>query len=78
LPPLQVLESLLAETSHAFESKSRRLGMVAETVLNDINTNFHSSAGELQRLIPIQRQAGAACGAVLQAVAGSGIALWAG
>ena len=51
----QVLESLLAETSHAFESKSRRLGMVGETVLNDINANFHSSAGELQRLIPIQR-----------------------
>lgn len=52
----QVLESLLAETSRAFDSKSRRLGMVAETVLADINSNFHSSAGELQRLIPIQRQ----------------------
>ena len=27
----------------------------AQTVLQDINQNFHSSAGELQRLIPIQR-----------------------
>ena len=93
-----------AETARAYANKSKRLAIVAETVLTvggqragvgggwhsclassraevliilsclrpprlscnaspppassapqDINTNFHSSAGELQRLIPIQR-----------------------
>lgn len=50
-----MLEALLSETCRAFESKSRRLAMVAETVLNDINAAFQNSAGELQRLLPIQR-----------------------
>lgn len=53
---LKVLEALLAETARAYSSKSKRLAIVAETVLVDINTNFSSSAGELQRLIPIQRK----------------------
>lgn len=44
-----------AETARAYSNKAKRLGIVAETVLQDINTNFSSSAGELQRLIPIQR-----------------------
>ncbi|EFN55977.1 hypothetical protein CHLNCDRAFT_145324 [Chlorella variabilis] len=53
---LKVLEALLAETARAYSNKAKRLGIVAETVLQDINTNFSSSAGELQRLIPIQRK----------------------
>ncbi|PSC69475.1 Magnesium transporter MRS2-4 [Micractinium conductrix] len=59
----------LHEEAHAVvvpaEGKPRHLwevlefrsnGNIVETVLSDINANFHSSAGELQRLIPIQRK----------------------
>ncbi|KAL4424906.1 hypothetical protein ABPG77_002129, partial [Micractinium sp. CCAP 211/92] len=53
---LKVLEALLAETARAYANKSKRLAVVAETVLQDINNSWHSSAGELQRLIPIQRK----------------------
>jgi magnesium transporter len=53
---LKVLEALLSETARAYANKSKRLAIVAETVLTDINTTFSSSAGELQRLIPIQRK----------------------
>jgi magnesium transporter len=53
---LKVLESLLASTATAFESRCRRLGMVSDTVIEDINKSFHNSAGELQRLIPITRK----------------------
>lgn len=53
---LKVLESLLAETARAFDTKGKRLGMVAETVMDDINKNFHASAAELQRLLPVNRK----------------------
>jgi hypothetical protein len=49
------------ETARSYSSKSKRLNIVAETVLQDINSNFSSSAGELQRLIPIQRCACSCC-----------------
>jgi magnesium transporter len=53
---LKILESLLSETALAFDKKTKRLGMVAETVLDDINRSFHASAAELQRFIPISRK----------------------
>ena len=53
---LKVLESLLSETASAFDKKTKRLGMVAETVMEDINRNFHASAAELQRSLPIARK----------------------
>lgn len=53
---LKILESLLSETALAFDKKAKRLGMVAETVLDDINRSFHASAAELQRFIPIARK----------------------
>lgn len=53
---LKVLESLLSETATMFDKKSKRLGMVAETVLDDISRSFHGSAGELQRSLPIARK----------------------
>jgi len=53
---LKVLESLLSETASMFDKKSKRLGMVAETVLDDISRSFHGSAGELQRSLPIVRK----------------------
>lgn len=53
---LKVLESLLSETALAFDKKSKRLRMVAETVMDDINRSFHASAAELQRFIPITRK----------------------
>lgn len=53
---MRCLESLLSETARSFEAKCKRLGMVAQTVLDDINASFHNSAGELQRLIPITRK----------------------
>lgn len=53
---LKVLEALLSETARAFDTKSKRLAMVAETVIEDINRNFHASVAELQRLIPITRK----------------------
>lgn len=52
----KVLESLLSETVRNYESKCKRLGIVAESVLSEINAHFHGSAGELQRLLPIQRK----------------------
>lgn len=52
---LKVLESLLAETTRAFDTKSKRLALVAEAVVDDINRNFHASAAELQRFIPVTR-----------------------
>ncbi|KFM28835.1 Magnesium transporter MRS2-4 [Auxenochlorella protothecoides] len=51
-----VLEALMAESVRGLEGKGRRLSVVAETVLNDINSNFSNSSGELQRLLPIQRK----------------------
>lgn len=45
---LRVLEALLAEATRALEGKCKRLGVVAESVVSEINANFHSSAGELQ------------------------------
>ncbi len=53
---LKVLESLLSETAQSFDKKSKRLSMVAETVLDDISKSFHGSAGELQRSLPIARK----------------------
>lgn len=53
---LKVLESLLSETAVTFDKKTKRLGMVAETVMEDINRNFHASAAELQRSLPIARK----------------------
>ena len=53
---LKVLESLLSETAQTFDKKTKRLGMVAETVMEDINRNFHASAAELQRSLPIARK----------------------
>ncbi|KAL6767339.1 hypothetical protein ACKKBF_B34875 [Auxenochlorella protothecoides x Auxenochlorella symbiontica] len=53
---LKVLEALMAESVRGLEGKGRRLSVVAETVLNDINSNFSNSSGELQRLLPIQRK----------------------
>ena len=53
---LKVLESLLSETALSFDKKSKRLGMVAETVIDDISKAFHGSAGELQRSLPIARK----------------------
>jgi len=53
---LKVLESLLSETATMFDKKIKRLGMVAETVLDDISRSFHGSAGELQRSLPIARK----------------------
>ena len=58
LPPCPLTRRPLlapAETARSFTSKGKRLSIVADTVLTDINTNWNSSAGELQRLIPIQR-----------------------
>lgn len=46
----------MAESVRGLEGKGRRLSVVAETVLNDINSNFSNSSGELQRLLPIQRK----------------------
>lgn len=45
---LRVLEALLSEATRALEGKCKRLGVVAESVVSEINANFHSSAGELQ------------------------------
>jgi len=53
---LKVLESLLAETARSFDTKTKRLGLVAEAVVEDINRNFHASAAELQRFIPVTRK----------------------
>jgi hypothetical protein len=43
------------ETAKSYANKNKRLTIVAQTILDDINANFSSSAGELQRLLPIQR-----------------------
>eukprot|EP01025_Chloroclados_australasicus_P057315 TRINITY_DN713_c1_g1_i3.p1 TRINITY_DN713_c1_g1~~TRINITY_DN713_c1_g1_i3.p1 ORF type:complete len:659 (-),score=58.95 TRINITY_DN713_c1_g1_i3:1101-3011(-) len=54
---LRVLEALLDQTSLYFENKSRRLGFLADCVVNDINHNLikRTAFGELQRLLPVQR-----------------------
>jgi len=49
----KVLESLLAETSCFFEKGCKRITMVANTVVEDINQNFEETSSELQRLVPI-------------------------
>lgn len=49
----KVLESLLAETSWFFEKGYKRITMVANTVVEDINQNFQETSSELQRLVPI-------------------------
>ncbi|KAI8104648.1 hypothetical protein M9434_003201 [Picochlorum sp. BPE23] len=50
---LKVLESLLAETARDFDKKYRRIMMVSDTVMDDVNQNFHETASELSRFIPI-------------------------
>ena len=50
---LKVLESLLAETARDFDNKYRRIMMVSDTVMDDVNQNFHETASELSRFIPI-------------------------
>lgn len=50
---LKVLESLLSETTQDFDKKYRRIWMVADTVTDDLNQNFHQAAAELSRFVPI-------------------------
>lgn len=50
---LKVLESLLSETIEDFDKKYRRIWMVADTVMDDLNQNFHHAAAELSRFVPI-------------------------
>lgn len=50
---LKVLESLLSETTQDFDKKYRRIWMVADTVMDDLNQNFHQAAAELSRFVPI-------------------------
>jgi len=49
----KVLESLLSETTRDFEKKFNRITMVADTVVDDVNQNFHETAAELSRFVPI-------------------------
>lgn len=51
----RVLEALLAETAHHFESKSRRLSFLAESIVTEVSHSLRASTGEIQRLLPIQR-----------------------
>ena len=53
---LKVLEALLSDTAQAFDKKTKRFNMVAETIMDDINNNFSASAAELSRIIPIARK----------------------
>lgn len=50
---LKVLESLLSETTQDFDKKYKRIWMVADTVMDDLNQNFHQAAAELSRFVPI-------------------------
>eukprot|EP01026_Neomeris_dumetosa_P045871 TRINITY_DN3892_c1_g3_i1.p1 TRINITY_DN3892_c1_g3~~TRINITY_DN3892_c1_g3_i1.p1 ORF type:complete len:581 (-),score=44.19 TRINITY_DN3892_c1_g3_i1:330-2072(-) len=53
----RVLEALLDQTSEHFENKARRLGFLADCVVNDISHSLvrRTAFGELQRLLPVQR-----------------------
>ncbi|PSC69394.1 Magnesium transporter MRS2-4 [Micractinium conductrix] len=53
---LRALEALLSETVRGYATNARRLAVVAETVLADLGAGEQTSTGELQRLIPIERQ----------------------
>ncbi len=58
-PSLQVLDALLAESARYFDVKSRRLAVVADSVSDNITRSLNSknkeTAGELQRLLPVQK-----------------------
>lgn len=55
----QVLDALLAESARYFDIKSRRLAVVADSVSDNITRSLNSknteTAGELQRLLPVQK-----------------------
>lgn len=56
---MQVLDALLAESARYFDVKSRRLAVVADSVSDNITRSLNSknteTAGELQRLLPVQK-----------------------
>lgn len=62
---LQVLDALLAESARYFDIKSRRLAVVADSVSDNITRSLNSknteTAGELQRLLPVQKYAMHCC-----------------
>lgn len=54
--PFPLLAHACTETVRGYATNARRLAVVAETVLADLGAGEQTSTGELQRLIPIERQ----------------------
>lgn len=53
---MRVLEALLFETHRSFDSKAKRLSMVADTVITDVSKGIPATASDLQRFLPINRK----------------------
>ena len=56
---LRVLEALLDETARQFERRQRRLELLANSIEDDIHKQLQQHSADLQRLLPVQRSAGA-------------------
>lgn len=56
---LRVLEALLDETARQFERRQRRLELLANSIEDDIHKQLKQHSADLQRLLPVQRSAGA-------------------
>lgn len=54
---LRVLEALLAETVRQFERRRQRLALLADTAEEEISKSLRKAAGDMQRLLPVQRLA---------------------
>ena len=59
---LRALEALLAETVRQFERRRQRLALLADTAEEEINRSLRTNAGDMQRLLPVQRCVDPACG----------------
>ena len=52
---LSILEALLSETVQHFERHHKRLLMLSDSVEREIGEVLRTSAGDLTRLLPIQK-----------------------
>lgn len=52
---LRVLEALLSETVRQFERHLQRLLLLSDTIEREVTLVLKSSAGDLTRLLPIQK-----------------------